>query len=327
MSRRLHPQNIEFSGTTGHSTISIPTSNGYLIFKCLGPGRCPGCSLCSSTSAMPVSSQTRSATTPRRSNAKPTRSKPSSSKEIPNTFQFQLELNETHRDGSERIQPVNMTLKNSPERYVPYPEHVAFAFGYPPHSFLVGCKPPSRFPLDTSIVFERAQKQNASPQFGLLLSDCLLLGVHENNVDIRLPDWPVFSQDYVRNLKEPKVFWELVWPGYLHTKWCVSIPIQGRNGLLTRRELGYIIASEYKKFIEASLACMRGDFQGREPNWRFSKDRYLFEDLKLTTFWNLTENVWRTSMMVSTRCSPDDGCTLAGAGYYGLSDGKTMVTQ
>jgi len=159
---------------------------------------------------MPVSSQTRSATTPRRSNAKPARSKPSSSKEIPNTFQFQLELNETHRDGPERIQPVNMILKNAPERYVPYPEHVAFAFGYPPHPSLVGYKPPSRFPPGTSVVFERAQKQNTSPQFGLPLSDCLLLGVHKNNVDIRLPDWPVFSQDYVRNLKEPKVFWELV---------------------------------------------------------------------------------------------------------------------
>ncbi|KAF9075341.1 hypothetical protein BDP27DRAFT_43950 [Rhodocollybia butyracea] len=116
----------------------------------------------------------------------------------------------------------------------------------------------------------------------------------ERTAEIAYADMPLFGYP----APPLSVKFELVWPGYLHYPWLVDLPLfdqDGRRITWTRQELGPWLAFQFQAFAEK---CTRKVINSREPAWRIGVGGYKFEHMRLVSFRNITECIWRASVEV-----------------------------
>ncbi|KAJ4472059.1 hypothetical protein J3R30DRAFT_3407577 [Lentinula aciculospora] len=108
----------------------------------------------------------------------------------------------------------------------------------------------------------------------------------------------------------------LQWPGYLHRRWMVSLPLYddfGEEILWTKKGLGTFLAFQYREFAES---CTRGHIICKEPTWRIGSGGIAFQDMRIVTFWNITKDIWRAEITVDV---PSNGWAESRQDYYSLT--------
>ncbi|KAJ3777444.1 hypothetical protein FB446DRAFT_699997 [Lentinula raphanica] len=192
------------------------------------------------------------------------------------------------------------------QRSVPFPLHVAFAEDVPPEQ--KGVAPP-RGPGSTIGFWEWEGERY---RWGIPLSQ-----LAEDNSKVANPDEMIFdSNSRELSFQGSLPRFELVWPGYLHQRWLISIPLSttaGEQIRWTKKNLGKFIACQYRNFAQS---CSRPDIICKEPAWRIGPGGITFEDMRIVTFWNLTKDIWRAEITVEVS---SHGWARSQQEYYSLT--------
>ncbi|KAJ3790604.1 hypothetical protein GGU11DRAFT_752639 [Lentinula aff. detonsa] len=195
------------------------------------------------------------------------------------------------------------------QRTVPFPLHVAFAEDVPIENR--GMAPP-RGPGSTVGFWEWEGERY---QWGIPLSQLV-----EGRSKLADPNEMAFDS---KELFQESVRFELVWPGYLHRRWLVSVPLHDYCGgkiRWTKKELGRFIACQYRKFAELcdhSIVC-------KEPAWRIGSGGIAFEDMRIVTFWNITKDIWRAEIAVDVL---NNGWAGSRQEYYSLTGAEGCYSK
>ncbi|KAJ3808906.1 hypothetical protein F5876DRAFT_78286 [Lentinula aff. lateritia] len=187
-------------------------------------------------------------------------------------------------------------------RTVPFPLHVAFAEDVPlDHR---GIAPP-RGPGSTVGFWEWEGERY---RWGIPLAH-----LAEGMSRLAYPDAMAFDS---RECFQRSMRFELVWPGYLHQRWLVSLPLYdnlGKSIQFTKKELGRFIACQYRSFAEL---CTTHQITCKEPAWQIGSGGITFQDMRIATFWNITKDIWRAEITID---APNNGWPASRWEYYSLT--------
>ncbi|EGN92952.1 hypothetical protein SERLA73DRAFT_190320 [Serpula lacrymans var. lacrymans S7.3] len=146
--------------------------------------------------------------------------------------------------------------------------------------------------LDHLILFEPSdadsREGHSTSCTGVAMSDCLSMW------GMKDPFEPVFSAQRARGVQF--ITFVLTWPGYkgLHMDWRFEISIQS---VPTRDKLAYIIAGQFRDFIEA---VDKGRYQAEDDNlhWTVGNGGYNLGHMKLSALWNAADGLWAANVRV-----------------------------
>ncbi|KAL4069190.1 hypothetical protein J3A83DRAFT_4095283 [Scleroderma citrinum] len=141
-------------------------------------------------------------------------------------------------------------------------------------------------PVSHYSIYFRPWGYTTKPIGGVPMNDCLLM--HEMNMSD--------AHDAVFSFQTAsQIIFRLMWPGYDNLQWTKHIPILTEYGPITRAQLAYCIADEFRQFFQA---CEAGLYDCSQVEWKVGQGRITFDRLKLASIWSPEDGVWIASVQV-----------------------------